>query len=96
MNENKKLTIRNSTAEFLIFESQTSADSVEVRYENDTLWLTQKMMATLFDVNVPAISKHLQNIFDEGELERGSTVSKMETVEPEGTNQVQREIKHCG
>ena len=94
MSEGKDLTIRNSTAEFLIFEKQAHADSIEVRYENETLWLTQKMMAALFDVNVPAISKHLQNIFNEGELDQESTVSKMETVQNEGGRLVTRKIDY--
>ena len=94
MSENKDLIIRNSTAEFLIFEKQAHADSIEVRYENETLWLTQKMMAALFDVNVPAISKHLQNIFNEGELDQESTVSKMETVQNEGGRIVTRMIDY--
>ena len=94
MSEGKDLTIRNSTAEFLIFEKQAHADSIEVRYENETLWLTQKMMAALFDVNVPAISKHLQNIFYEGELDQESTVSKMETVQNEGGRLVTRKIDY--
>ena len=94
MSEGKDLVIRNSTAEFLIFEKQAHADSIEVRYEDETLWLTQKMMAALFDVNVPAISKHLQNIFNEGELEQESTVSKMETVQNEGGRLVTRMIDY--
>lgn len=94
MSNGKDLTIRNSTAEFLIFEKQSHADSIEVRYEDDTLWLTQKMMAALFDVNVPAISKHLQNIFSEGELEQASTISKMETVQNEGGRIVTRMIDY--
>ena len=94
MGENKDLIIRNSTAEFLIFEKQAHADSIEVRYEKETLWMTQKMMAALFDVNVPAISKHLQNIFNEGELEQDSTVSKMETVQNEGGRTVTRFIDY--
>lgn len=94
MGENKDLIIRNSTAEFLIFEKQAHADSIEVRYEKETLWMTQKMMAALFDVNVPAISKYLQNIFNEGELEQDSTVSKMETVQNEGGRSVTRFIDY--
>lgn len=94
MSENKDLIIRNSTAEFLIFEKQAHADSIEVRYEDETLWMTQKMMASLFEVNVPAISKHLQNIFNEGELEQKSTVSKMETVQNEGGRSVTRMIDY--
>ena len=94
MSENKDLIIRNSTAEFLIFEKQAHADSIEVRYEDETLWMTQKMMASLFEVNVPAISKHLQNIFNEGELAQESTVSKMETVQNEGGRSVTRMIDY--
>lgn len=94
MQKTDKLTIRNSTAEFLIFEAQSQADSIEVRYEDETLWLTQKMMAALFDVNVPAIAKHLQNIYEEGELDEASTISKKETVQKEGTRNVTRMITH--
>lgn len=90
MSDKKNLTIRNSTAEFLIFETQAHADSIEVRYEDETLWMTQKMMAALFDVNVPAISRHLQSIYEEGELDRDSTVSKKETVQQEGSRTVTR------
>ena len=94
MSDGKDLIIRNSTAEFLTFELQAKEDSIEVRYEKETLWMTQKMMAALFDVNVPAISKHLQNIFNEGELDQDSTVSKMETVQNEGGRSVTRSIDY--
>lgn len=90
----KDLTIRNSTAEFLIFEKQTHADSIEVRYEDKTLWLTQKMMAQLFDVRVKTISEHLRNIFESGELERQATIRKFQTVQTEGSRQVTRNIDH--
>ena len=56
MSEGKDLIIRNSTAEFLIFEKQAHADSIEVRYEDETLWLTQKMMSNLFDVESNTIT----------------------------------------
>ena len=62
------------------------------KYEDDTLWTTQKVMAKLFEVNTPAISKHLDNIYSEGELDRASTVSKKETVQVEGERFVKREI----
>lgn len=68
MSEKKDLLIRNSTAEFLTFELQSKQDSIEVRYEDETIWLTQKMMATLFDVSVKTINEHLKNIYNEGEL----------------------------
>lgn len=59
----KGLHIRSSAAEFLIFEKQAHADSIEVRYEDGTLWLTQKMMANLFDVSVPTINEHLKKMY---------------------------------
>ena len=76
----KSLVIRNSTAEFLIFQAQSQANGVEVFYQDETLWMTQKAMATLFDVGIPAISKHLKNIFEDGELIEDSVISKMETT----------------
>lgn len=94
MNDGKELTIRNSTAEFLIFEKQAHADSIEVRYEDETLWLTQKMMSNLFDVTTKTISEHLTNIYDSGELDKDPTVRKFRIVQLEGTRQVTREIDH--
>ena len=78
------LAIRNSTAEFLIFQAQSQADGVEVFYNDETLWLTQKAMSSLFDVGIPAISKHLKNIFEDGELSEDSVISKMETTAADG------------
>ena len=86
----KNLLIRNSTAEFLIFQAQSQADGVEVFYQDEMLWLTQKAMATLFDVGIPAISKHLKNIFGEGELAEDSVISKMETTASDGKNYMTR------
>lgn len=60
----KSLTIRNSTAEFPIFSSQAGEDGIEVRYQDETIWLTQKLMAELFDVGIPTINEHLKNIFE--------------------------------
>lgn len=94
MNDKKELTIRNSTAEFLIFEKQAHADSIEVRYEDETLWLTQKMMSNLFDVSTKTISEHLANIYDSGELDRDPTVRKFRIVQSEGLRQVARDIEH--
>lgn len=70
MNDSDKKLIRNSTAEFLIFTSSTREESIEVRYEDETIWLSQKMMAALFDVDVRTISEHLRNIFDTLELSK--------------------------
>jgi len=83
--------IRNSTAEFLMFTSQAGEDSIEVRVEGETVWLTQKMMAQLFGVEVPAIIKHITNIGAESELTEATT-SKMEVVQQEGTRSVRRTV----
>lgn len=77
--------------EIILYQIDDANICINVIYEDETFWLTQKAMAELFDVNVPAISKHLTNIFDEGELDRESTVSKMEIVQQEGARQVRRE-----
>ena len=76
MSDGKRLTIRNSTAEFLIFTLQAGEDGIEVRYEDETIWLTQKLMAELFSVTVPTVNEHLRNIFDSGELDADSVIRK--------------------
>ena len=83
----------NNEFQFLIYRSVEEDVSVNAVIKDETIWLTQKAMAELFDVNVPAISKHLQNIFDEGELEKNSTVSKMEIVQQEGARSVKRSME---
>lgn len=80
----KKFEIRNSTAEFLIFQLDGKENGVQILYQDETVWCTQKAMAELFDVGVPAISKHLKNIFEEGELTEKSVISKMETTAADG------------
>ena len=82
-NSNRKL-IRNSTAEFLIFTGQSGEKSIEARYEDETIWLTQKLMAQLFDVTVPTINEHLKNIFSSGELEQVSVIRKSRTTAADG------------
>lgn len=77
--------------QFLMYQSADEDVSVNAVIRDETIWLTQKSMAKLFDVDVPAISKHLSNIYDEGELMHDSTISKMEIVQQEGNRQVKRE-----
>ena len=84
--------IRNSTAEFLIFQADAKEQGIEVMYAEETIWCTQKVMAALFDVGVPAISKHLANVFETGELKEEATISKMETVQREGDREVKRMV----
>lgn len=88
----KKLQIRNSTAEFLIFQIENKEDGVEVLYQDETLWLTQKAMATLFDVSVPAINQHLRNIYEQGEVDADATIKKNLIVQKEGNREVSRNV----
>lgn len=79
-----KLQIRNSTAEFLIFTSQTGENTIEVRVENETVWLSQKLIAELFGIQRPAVTKHLKNIFESGELNEKSVSSVLEHTAADG------------
>ena len=80
----KDLIIRSSTEEFITFKLQEKDKGIHIRYENETLWMTQKAMAELFDVKRPAITKHLLNIFEDKELEKNSVCSKMEHTANDG------------
>ena len=84
--------IRNSTAEFLIFTGQAGEQSIEARYEQETVWLTQKLLAELFAVDVRTVSEHLKNIYESDELERAATLRKFRTVQTEGHREVARNI----
>lgn len=77
--------------QFMLYTLPDNSGSVQAYVENETIWLTQKAMAQLFDVGVPAINKHLTNIYQEGELQPEATISKMEIVQQEGNRQVKRE-----
>lgn len=79
--------------QFLLYTAPNGEVKVEVFFKAETVWLTQKALAELFGVKVPAINKHLTNIFDSGELNREATVSKMETVRTEGGREVSREVE---
>ena len=89
----KDLIIRSSTEEFITFKLQEKDKGIQVRYENETLWMTQRAMAELFDVEQPAIAKHLINIYNEKELEKNSTYFKMELVQIEGKRNVKRLVE---
>lgn len=88
------LTPRDQTTEFLLYTAPGGKVAVEVFIHDETIWLTQKRMADLFGVGVPAISKHLENIYESGELDRGGTLSILETVQQEGARQVKRNIEY--
>lgn len=96
MKKEADISIRSSAAEYLTFIAATgdSQESIEMRYENENIWLTQKMMAQLYDVDVRTINFHIQKVYEDGELEEGATIRNFRIVQTEGSRQVSREVKH--
>ena len=93
MSKENKLRIRNSTAEFLIFTRQAGEDGIEVRVADETVWLTQKLMATLFEVTVPTINEHLANLYAQREISQTATIRDFRTVQKEGRREVARNVE---
>ena len=94
--QDKKKSLRSSAAEYLTFVAATgdSTESLEMRYEDENIWLTQKMMATLYDVDVRTINAHIQKIYEDGELQEEATIRNFRIVQTEGPRQVSRQVKH--
>ncbi|AGV17853.1 TPA: virulence RhuM family protein [Vibrio parahaemolyticus] len=88
------LSLQDQTSEFLLYTAPNGDVKVEVLLSGETIWLTQKRIAQLFGVGVPAISKHLDNIYDSGELQREATISILETVQQEGKREVKRKLEY--
>ena len=96
-NEKKReVAIRSSAAEYLTFVASTGESDVsyEMRYEDENIWLTQKMMAVLYDVSLPTINEHIKRIYADGELTEEATIRKFRIVQEEGTRKVNRELTH--
>ena len=95
-NKKKERAVCSSAAEYLTFVASTgeSNASFEMRYEDENIWLTQKMMATLYDVDVRTINEHIKKIHRDGELTESATIRKFRIVQAEGMRQVSREIAH--
>ena len=89
-----ELPMRDSTAEFLVFAKENGADTISVRFQDRMLWLTLQLIADLFDVDKSVISRHLSNIFAQGELSPTGTVAKFATVRREGTRTVERRLAY--
>ena len=91
-----EISVRSSAAEYLTYVASVGEqeDSIEMRYEDENIWLTQKMMAVLYDISVAAISQHIKKVYDDSELEPQATIKKYLIVQNEGTRQVQRETNH--
>ena len=96
MKKKNEITIRSSAAEYLTYIAATgeSEHSFEMRYQDENIWLTQKMMATLYDVGVNTINYHLKKVFEDSELQAESTIRKYRIVQTEGSREVEREIDH--
>jgi len=94
--EKKDISIRSSAAEYLTFVAATGDDknSVEVRYEDENIWITQKMLAVLYEVDVRTINYHIKKIFEDSELTEESTIRNFRIVQTEGTRQVSRDVEH--
>ena len=82
----------NNEGNIILYQTDDGKVTVNVRFEDETFWMTQKVIAELFDVQVPAIAKHLKNIYDEEELERDATLSKKEIVQTEVSREVTRSV----
>ena len=96
MAKKQEVTIRSSAAEYLTFVAATgeNQDNIEMRYEDENIWLTQKMLATLYDVEVPTINYHIKKIFRDSELQSEATIRKFLIVQNEGTREVSRAVEH--
>ena len=90
-----EITIRSSAAEYLTYVASIGGqqDSIEMRYEDENIWLTQKMMATLYDVGSPTINEHIKKIYADSELEEAATIRNFRIVQTEGSRQVTRDTK---
>ena len=94
--KSKEITIRSSAAEYLTFVSAIGdqPESVELRYQDENIWLTQRLMAELYGVDVRTISEHIQKVYTDHELDEEATIRNFRIVQTEGTRQVSREVKH--
>ncbi len=86
--------IRSSTAEYLTYVAATGENGVELRYEDENIWLTQKMLSTIYGVNIATINEHIKNIYKDNELDEDSTIRKFLIVQKEGNREVSRKVAH--
>ena len=95
-NKKSEITIHSSAAEYLTYVASIGdqADSFEMRYENENIWLTQKMIAMLYDLSLQTINEHIKRIYEDGELTEKATIRKYQIVQTEGSRQVSRKVIH--
>ena len=96
VSKKKEITVHSSAAEYLTYVAAAGNDdrSFEMRYEDENVWLTQKMMAALYDVTIPAINQHIKTVCADRELDPEATIKKYLIVQTEGARQVRREVEH--
>lgn len=96
MKKDNEITIRSSAAEYLTYMAATgdNEESIEVRYEDENIWLTQKMLATLYNVSISAINQHVKKIFSDKELDEKTTIKNFLIVQKEGNREVTRNVAH--
>jgi len=81
-------------SELVLYQTEDGRTRIECRFENESIWLTQTLMAELFQIGVPSVNEHIKGIYDEGELSREATIRKFRIVRREGSREVSREIEH--
>lgn len=93
-NKKKEINIRSSASEYLTHVAYTGnqTDSFEMRYEDENIWLTQKMLTTLYNVSLPTINEHIKKIYADSELDENSTIRNFRIVQNEGNRQISREV----
>ena len=89
-----KQPVSKPSSEIVLYQTEDGQTRIECRFENENVWMTQALMAELFQVTVPTVNEHLKGIYAEGELPAGATVRKFRIVRFEGARQVTREIEH--
>ena len=94
MAKNKEITVRSSAAEYLTFITATGEGGVEAIYADENVWLSQKMMALLYDVSIATVNEHIKKVINDSELDESSTIRNFLIVRNEGNREIKREIKH--
>ena len=91
-----EISIRSSAAEYLTYVAAVgdNPESIEVRYEDENIWLTQKMLATLYGIELNTINYHIKKIYEDNELEEDSTIRNFRIVQKEGNREVSRNVAH--
>lgn len=91
---NKNELIRSSAAEYLTYIAASGEEGIEIRYQDENIWLTQKMLSSIYEVGLPTINHHINQIFNDNELDKNSTIRNFRIVQKEGNRSVSRDVAH--